>query len=202
MAFDNLFIRTKRTIGGIELDNVLLEDHNKNVAITTNPIESGADITDHAIVLPDSLFIRGVVTDSPLGLAALGQIIDNITSLFGSSTSSNQTRSQQAFEAMQTLMINLEPITVVTKLKTYTNMLITNFNVSQDKDSSNIVFMDLTLEEIIITESVTVDLTEADADDSVKKAVTGTADRGKQLVTEPTTQESTSVLKTITDWIF
>ena len=117
MAFENLFIRTKRTIGGIQLDSVLVEEHNTSITPTKNPVEVGVDITDHAIIDPTLLNITGVVSDSPLGTAAFGQIIDSISNLFGTSTSDNLTRSQQAYDAMLTLMYAREPIEVTTSLK-------------------------------------------------------------------------------------
>ena len=57
MAFENLFIRTKKSIGGIELDAVLTETHNNQVRLTKNPVELGADITDHAVIEPKRLNI-------------------------------------------------------------------------------------------------------------------------------------------------
>lgn len=200
MAFENLFIRTKRTIGSIQLDSVIYEDHSNNVTITKNPVEAGVDITDHAIIQPKVLSLRGVVTDTPLGQAAFGLLIDSITGLFGTSTSDNVTRSQQAYEALILLQENREPIEVSTRLKIYQNMLITNVSTIQDKDSSKAVFLDILLEEIIVTESETSDLTEDDIDADVAKSATPEADRGKQESTDATDSDNKSVLATITDW--
>lgn len=201
MAFENLFIRTKRTIGSIQLDTVVFEEHQGSVTITKNPVESGADITDHAIIQPDILIIQGAVTDSPLGSAAFGQLIDSITSLFGTSTSSNLTRSQQAYDALVTLKNNAEPIDVTTRLKTYTNMLITGLSTSQDKDTSQIAIMDITLEEVIITESSSVQLTEGDLFPSVSKSASSVIDRGKQEVQNVVGSSNSSLLNTIGGWL-
>ena len=86
MAFENLFIRKKKAIGGIELDAILSESHSNEVTITTNPVELGADITDHAIIQPKKLQILAQVSDTPLGSAAFGELIYSITGFFGSST--------------------------------------------------------------------------------------------------------------------
>lgn len=201
MAFENLFIRTKRTIGSVQLDSVIFEEHQGSVTITKNPVESGADITDHAIVQPDLLIIQGVVTDSPLGSAAFGQLIDSITNLFGTSTSANLTRSQQAYEALQTLKNNAEPIDVTTRLKTYTNMMITGLSTSQDKDTSQIAILNITLEEVIITESATLALTESDLFPSVQKSASSIVDRGKQEVKQVAESASSSLLNTIGGWL-
>jgi len=201
MAFENLFIRTKRTIGTIQLDTIVTEEHDSSVTITKNPVEAGADITDHAIIQPKILFVRGAVTDTPLGSAAFGLLVDSITGLFGTSTSSNVTRSQQAYSAMELLMESREPIEVSTKLKTYSNMLITNIKTSQDKDTSRIAIMDITFEEIILTESVSIDLTESDVDDSVGKNLSTNVDAGRQEAITPSQSENSSLLSTLTNWL-
>lgn len=201
MAFENLFIRTKRTIGSIQLDTVLFEEHQGSVTITKNPVEAGADITDHAIVQPDILIIQGAVTDSPLGTASLGQLVDSITSLFGTSTSSNATRSQQAYEAFVTLKNNAEPLDVTTRLKTYSNMLITSLSTSQDKDTSQIAILDIILEEVIITESTSLSLSESDLFSSVSKSASGVVDKGKQEAQQASNSVNSSVLNTISGWL-
>ena len=116
MAFENLFIRTKKSIGGIELDAVLSETHVNQVRLTKNPIELGADITDHSIVEAKRINIVAQVSDNPLGSAAFGQIIDLVTGLFGTSTTQNITRSNAAYAAIVQLMETREPIEIQTKL--------------------------------------------------------------------------------------
>jgi len=194
MAFENLFVRTQRTIGSIELDTVLIEDHDNSVIITKNPVEAGVDITDHAIVEPKILFVRGAVTDTPLRAAAFGQLVDSVTGLFGTSTSSNITRSKNAYELLLELMEQREPFEVATGLKLYSNMLMTSLKTSQDKDTSQIVFLDMVFEEIIITISENISLTENDVTNSIKKNITPTSDRGRQEPIVPDTQTGSSIL--------
>lgn len=200
MAFENLFIRTKRSVGGIELDSVLLEDHTGAVSLTKNPVEAGADITDHAIVQPDVITIRGVITDTPLGTAAIGQIINTVTNLFGASNSSNLTRSQQAYAAFVELKNQAEPLEIDTKLKTYSNMIITSLNTSQDKDSSRALYINLTLEEVILTESETISLGEDDVFSDVSKTASSVVEKGKQEVNSVTETVNSSILNTIIGW--
>lgn len=202
MAFENLFIRTKKSIGGIELDAVLTETHNNQVRVTKNPIELGADITDHAVIEPKRLNIVAQVSDTPLGTAALGQIVDLATGLFGTSTTQNITRSNAAYNAMVQLMEQREPIEVQTKLKLYENMIITNLSTAQDKNSSRIVSMTLNLEEVLITESQIVKLDAAQLEKgSVREQGTSAEKKGRQ---EPVTSNETtnkSVLKSVIDWV-
>lgn len=52
-----------RAIDNITLDAVVSEGHTSTLRISDNPIESGADIADHATLEPRSLAITGVVVD-------------------------------------------------------------------------------------------------------------------------------------------
>lgn len=203
MAFENLFIRTKKAIGGIQLDAVLTESHSNTVRKTTNPIELGADITDHAIAEPKTISIVAEVSDTPLGAAAIGEIVDLVTGLFGSATTNNITRSNAAYNAMVQLQEAREPIEIQTKLKLYQNMLITSIRVSQDKDTSRIVRMFIDAEEIFITASEVVQLTEDElaAESSAFEQAATAEKKGKQgtPIPGPTTQKS--IFKTVKDWV-
>lgn len=202
MAFEQLFVRTKKSLGGIQLDAVLSETHGNEVRLTKNPVELGADITDHAIIEPKKINIVAQISDNPLGVAALGQIIDPITGLFGTATSDNITRSNAAYNAMVQLMETREPIEVQTKLKLYTNMVITNLSTTQDKNSSRIVLMAINLEEVLITESQVVKLDSKQLEDgSTKEQATSPEKKGRQEPTTPNEATNKSVLKSTLDWI-
>ena len=202
MAFENLFIRTKKSIGGIELDAVLSETHVNQVRLTKNPIELGADITDHSIVEAKRINIVAQVSDNPLGSAAFGQIIDLVTGLFGTSTTQNITRSNAAYAAIVQLMETREPIEIQTKLKLYSDMLITGLSTTQDKNSSRIVLMTLNLEEALITESQIVKLTPKQLKQgSAREQGSSAESKGRQEVVTPNSTVNRSVLKSVTKWV-
>lgn len=202
MALENLFIRTKKSIGGIQLDAVISETHNNKIRLTENPIELGVDITDHAVIEPKTLNIIAEVSDTPLGEAALGQIVDLITGLFGTSTSKNITRSNAAYNAMVQLQEAREPLEIQTKLVLYNNMIITDINVTQDKNSSKIVNMSINLKEIFLTETEVIQLPSNILEEGVtRNQGSSIENQGKIEPNIPKENTQKSVLKTITDWI-
>ena len=150
MAFENLLIRTNRDIGGIILDAVISETTTSNVRVTRNPIELGADINDHSIIEPKEYSLEAVVTDSPLFGVGSGDLVTS-SGFFGSSSEDSRTRSQAAFDALIALQELREPIDIQTGLKQYSNMLISNITVTQDKDTSRAIFFTAKLTEIILT---------------------------------------------------
>jgi len=202
MAFENLFIRTEKSIGGIQLDAVLSESHTNEVSLTNNPVELGADITDHAIIQPKKVNVVAQVSDTPLGVAAFGQIVDLVTGLFGSSTSENLTRSNAAYNAIIQLQEAREPIELQTRLKLYTNMVITNVRVTQDKNTSRIVRINMDLQEVLITESEIVQLSEDQLQEGSAREQGSPAEKtGRKEPVTPDDATNTSVLKSVIDWV-
>ena len=202
MSFENLFIRTQKSIGGIQLDAVISESHVNEVSLTNNPVEFGAEITDNAVVQPKQINILAEVSDTPLGVAALGQIVDLVTGLFGTSTTDNITRSNAAYNAIIQLQEEREPIEIQTKLKLYTNMIITNVGVQQDKNTSRIVRMSIDLQQVIITESEIVQLTEEQLQaGSATEQASPPEKSGRKEAVEPPAATNKSVLKAGIDWV-
>lgn len=58
------------TIGSFEVDAMLSITPQYQVETTPHPVESGADITDHAIDRPLMVEIEAVVSDTPIGTIA------------------------------------------------------------------------------------------------------------------------------------
>ncbi|MFG5203810.1 phage baseplate protein [Xylella fastidiosa subsp. multiplex] len=54
---------THRHIGTVTLDAVIEETHQAELRITENPVESGAMIGDHAVLMPQTVTIAGIVVD-------------------------------------------------------------------------------------------------------------------------------------------
>lgn len=202
MAFENLFIRTKKSIAGIELDAVLTEVHSNTVRLTKNPVELGADITDHAIIEPKRITLGVQVSDTPLGAAAFGKILDDVTGLFGTSTSGNVTRSNTAYNAMVQLMETREPLEIQTKLKLYTSMVIVDIKTTQDKNTSRVAAMVIALEEVIITESLLIKLDSDQLDGNTKIQATSPEKKGKVQSKPVDENTNKSIIKTVLDWVF
>ena len=181
---------------------MLTETHNNEVSLTTNPVELGAAITDNAVIEPKKITITAQVSDTPIGFAAVGQIIDNVTGLFGSSTEQSITRSNAAYNALVQLQEQREPIEVQTKLKFYTDMIITNIKTEQDKDTSRIVRLIISLQEVLITRSEIVQLSEDQlAAGSAKEQGSPAEKTGRKEAVDPSEATETSVLKSVINWV-
>lgn len=188
------FLRSNREIGGITLDAVISERHTTKTVTTTFPVESGAKISDHAITLPKELVINAIVSDSEL-IFSIGDIVEDVTDLFGSSTENNVTRSNQAYNSLVKIQDNKELITITTGLVVYQNMMITDIDITQDKDSSRIIDLRIALVEMLITVEVIAILTEDKLlEGSERQQMQTPKEIGRVEIVEPTIDSKEAAL--------
>lgn len=167
------------SIGGLVFDAVLKTDHTSKVTATSHPVESGANISDHAFVEPKEISIEVGVSDCETG-----------NGTFGSGS-----RSLNAFNALMKLQASRQLITVVTRFKVYTNMLITSVSVPDDYTTMNSFKANLMLREIPIVSTSTVKVSERGSEQAQK---TGSTNSGTVQATAPkqsVLKQATSMLK-------
>lgn len=109
------------SIGPVPIDCVISEKHTSELEITEIPVETGAKITDHAVVMPKKVTLE--LADS----SAAG-----------------------AFNALVAFQESRVPFAVVTGLKVYTNMLIKRVDAQRDATHSKVLKATVDLQEIII----------------------------------------------------
>ena len=172
---------------GIVLDCTISEEHSYQADVTENPIEDGAPVADHVNLRPFTLKIDGLVTDSPLGLPIVGSVLNvarQFSQIFGS-----QSRSKDAFDALVTLYKNRTPFTVITNLKRYDNMVISDATFPFTNETGQALDLKLTLTQVSIVKSKIV---QASPQTVFKGKVAGTADLGSKI-TDPVAAGSTVV---------
>ncbi|VVQ12222.1 hypothetical protein PS914_05330 [Pseudomonas fluorescens] len=69
MSNMSIFAKTLPSIGEISFDAKLEGSTDKAVYLTQFPVEFGANMNDHAILLPNRYILIGAVSNSPLGMA-------------------------------------------------------------------------------------------------------------------------------------
>lgn len=137
--------------GGIVLDCTTIEDHSYKAEVTENPIEDGEPVADHVNLKPVILKIEGLVSDSPLGFALIGSALNAVqrfSSLFGT-----QSRAKDAFDAIVTLRNNRIPFTVITNLKRYENMVVSDVSFPFTSDTGHALDLKLELTQVSIVKS-------------------------------------------------
>jgi len=98
----------------IFFDAVLNTDHNTGVTPTEHPVQSGASISDHAFVNPEEITLE----------------------IGNSDVHHSDGYSAQSFQKLEDIMEKRETVTLVTRLKTYTDMLITSISVPDNYETT------------------------------------------------------------------
>jgi len=134
------------TVVLFQFDASLTENFNRSAEVTTHPVEQGSDTTDNVRVLPQNITINGWVSDNPIQFAASLR-----------TGPAPRTRVADAYETLNRIMDAKTPVRVVTSLKSFDDMILTNIDVTRDKDSGQILDATITLQQIVIATTETVE---------------------------------------------
>lgn len=159
----------------LEFDATLSETHSGSSQPTDHPVEDGSVVTDHVIDQPDKLEIHGVISNHPILILASVRAQPSVEG------GDPATRAEDAYAAIVRLQKTATLITVGTRLQDYEDMLITDRSVTRDKDTSEILDVQLSLREFQIATSEDVDAPEpAEKNDGDK------TDQGRKQTTDAT----------------
>lgn len=113
-------------VGPVPLDCVLSEDHSSSIEITGNPIETGAEVNDHAYIRPKEVVLE--IADSNAALT---------------------------YNAMIAFQESRVPFYLVTGLRLYKDMLVQAIDAFRDKDNHAILKATVYLRQVIIVSTAT-----------------------------------------------
>lgn len=147
MALTELLFNTRRsriglgassptaTLAVVELDATISERHVRRNEITAHPVEVGVDITDHVRRLPASIEIQGIVSNTPI--------------VFFASLTEPPNRAEIADAQFLLMLEQGLLLDVVTSLRSYSNMMLTSYEVDRDAENGNVLNARLALTEVI-----------------------------------------------------
>lgn len=128
----------QRNIGGFIADVTIKEEHEDEVVATDNPVEQGADVTDHSFKVPARLVVEVGYSNSSLASEA------------------NPNYVQDIYDQFLALQAARQTIDVVTGKRVYTSMLILSLHTVTDQVTENALFLTVRMREIIIVDTQTV----------------------------------------------
>lgn len=112
-----VYLRTN--IAGYFFDAVLREEHDTALRITDHPVQTGANISDHAYQLPEHLILE-------IGMS------DAMASFIGNQYSGSGGKSVSCYQKLKELQYSRVPLTVMTRINIYRNMIIEHISAPQD----------------------------------------------------------------------
>lgn len=166
-------IYVKTNIGGWFFDAFLNVDYNSTLRVTEHPIQTGADVTDHAYMEAEQLVFE-------IGMS------DVAKSLVDGQFTQGWSRSVTAYQVLKELQRSRVPMQVKTRLQLYKNMIVENLRAKDDYTTLNGLKCVVTMREIFIAQVSTVTV-------STRPQVTGSTKAGEAQAIIP----NQSILKQI-----
>ncbi|HEC64370.1 MAG TPA: hypothetical protein ENI23_03665 [bacterium] len=166
-------LKKQPQIASIKIDTFLSEDHSYSSSVTTSPIEDGAFVNDHIIKDPFTLSVNGYVSN----IATIGiGVVDQVVAVAGiPSALKGKNKAKDAEAELVRIRNDKEIFTVVTGLRSYKNMVITNVSFPRSSTTGSGLEFNATFQQIEIAKIVIVQL---DPDD--EETVQSTIEKGKQ----------------------
>lgn len=128
-----VLVRPRRSLGGLYPDVVVEEAHEDSLEITEHPVEQGAAVNDHAFKKPETVTIRGGVSDSKSG--------------------GGEKPSVEFYDKLLELQARREPFDIVTGKRLHKNMLLESLSVITDPDTENCLMFTAQCREVIIVKT-------------------------------------------------
>ncbi len=122
----------------IMLDASVREVHSVSGEVSDHPVESGIDIVDHYRVLPRQVEIEGIVTNTPIvgGIIPGATLVNSVVGL----VQGDDDPASNAWNELQRFFDEAVVLTITSSLKTYTNMVLTNLDVTRNSRQANALF--------------------------------------------------------------
>lgn len=179
MSLMSIFSKTLPALGIIEFDAKLEGVTSKSVYLTQFPVEFGANVNDHAIVLPDRYLLTGAISNTPLGLGlddigmmGVGAVASAVGGVAGAAISSvaayllagsEETRAATAWRALSAMMKTRAPIELITEFETLQEMVIVRLDQrTRPEDEDGLVFVAELQECLRVSSKVGQGVTSAD----------------------------------------
>lgn len=129
-------------------DVIVSEVHDDQVTVTQHPVDTGAAISDHAIVQPASVTCVFGWSDSS---RALNSALDG-SILKGMAT------TKDVYDRLVELKNNRELLRLSTGKRVYPSVLITALKVTTTVDTESAAIIEITFQEVFLVEGKTVSL--------------------------------------------
>lgn len=123
-------------------DAVLRAEHEQEIKKTQHPVQTGANIADHAFIMPAQLVLE-------IGMS------DSMDSYQSGMWSGNASKSVSAFQELKKLAAARVPLTITTRLQTYTNMLIESIHAPDTNQTRYGLRATVTFGELYVAQVVT-----------------------------------------------
>lgn len=167
-----LYEINRQRIGFLQLDATVSESHSRTATITRNEIEDGSVVADNVVLSNEKFEITGLISEAPFASSDIRDLalqvqnfgFNTLNNLVGS-ISSGVLNNAGAVAKRITALTQLEnfwknkyPFTVLTGLKRYENVLISEITIPVNAQDGKSLRFTVRCESVRIVESQTVSI--------------------------------------------
>lgn len=185
VAQQEVVIRTGPTLqdgsGGfvLTLDASVSQTHGATASVTSHPVEDGADVSDHVRLEPVVLTIQGIVSATPLGEGTTGPY---------------DGREIDGWATLVSLVEQRKPITIITTLRSYADMVLTSVTTTREK-GARAIYPQIEARQVRIVKTLTTALPPEKVKKPAQKATAPkTKELGAQATAAPTEAQQAKTL--------
>jgi hypothetical protein len=172
----SVLLQPARSIGTIIPDCTIEERHTDRLQLTQHPVEFGAQITDHAYMLPFEVSLRYGWSNAfiPESFGSLPSALGNIDRF----VETGQSNIDAVYGQLRDLQQNRVPFTLITGKRNYDNMMLTELEVTTDQHSEYNLIVSAYCRQIFIVQTSAATIVAPAADQAQPADTTNTTDRG------------------------
>lgn len=172
------------SVGEIGLDLILDEEHSQDVAVTEHPIQKGSPVADHVVAELREGSLRALVTNWSIN----HQTPDGGTP---------NNRAGEAWEALKALQLKGEPVTIVTALEVYRDVVITHLDTNRDGETGEALEIGIEFKQVkqvdLKETEVSVEVQPADMDSGINRMAALDVAKGQQVGVAPSASEAAAL---------
>lgn len=146
------------SVGEIDIDLILDENHSKHAVVTENPLQDGRAVSDGIYLQLREGSLTALVSNHSLKhVQKIDDEKQNAETLMNMAQWKDQlkNRARDAWNDLKDLMDKKQPVKIVTSLETYDNVVITDIETSRDGETGEALEIKINFKQIL-----TVSLTE------------------------------------------
>lgn len=181
------------SVGSVDIDLILDENHSKDAEVTENPLQDGRAVSDGIYIRLREGSLTALVSNHSLKHATPPDVqnAESLLDLAESTTLEN--RARQAWEDLKAVMDARETVTIVTALEVYDNVAITHIDTQRDGDTGDALAIQVSFRQVqtvqLKEDRVTAQVDPEDMDSTINRLSAVGSDGGQKVAGQPTQQD-------------
>lgn len=181
------------SVGSVDIDLILNEDHSKDARVTENPLQDGRAVSDGIYLELREGSLTGLVSNHSLKHATPPDVQSAQALLEQAESTTLENRARQAWEDLKAVMDAKEPVTIVTALEVYENVAITHIETDRDGDTGDALAIQVSFRQVqtvqLREDKVTAKVSPSDMASTINRLSAVGTDGGQKVAGQPTQQD-------------